>query len=118
MSSLARGAFGGLSCGTPLLVGPEGVWVELASGADAEFRERLVEVVAHRPRAEKQMSGDVAVGQALGSQPGDLQLLRRQPVKARPVSGRCPNAGSGELSPGLLRPRRGADPVHAVHGRA
>ena len=41
--------------------GPEGVRVELAAGGDAEFGVGLVQVVAHRPRAEEQLGGDVAV---------------------------------------------------------
>src|SRR6266705_1444157 len=64
--------------------GPEGVRVELAAGGDAEFGVGLVQVVAHRPRAEEQLGGDVAVGQSLRGEPGDLQLLRGQAGKTGP----------------------------------
>src|SRR5215467_1945621 len=45
----------------PLLSGPQSFPVELASGGDAEFRERLVEVITHGPWAEEELSRDVAV---------------------------------------------------------
>ena len=98
--------------------GPESPWVELASGGDAEFGESLVEVIAHRSRAEEELGGNVAVGQPLGGEPRDLQLLRRQPGRTGPVCTWCRSVGGGELGPGLFRPRYGVDPVQGVHGGA
>ena len=45
-----------------------------------------VTVVVDRPRAEKQLTRDLAIGQALGHEPGDLQLLRCELVQRRGIT--------------------------------
>jgi hypothetical protein len=49
---------------------------ELAAVGDAEFAERLGEVVAHGPWAEEQLRADLPVASPFGGEPDDLKLLR------------------------------------------
>src|SRR4029450_1435169 len=71
--------------------------VELAAGGDAELGVGLVQVVAHGARAQQQLGGDVAVGQPLRGEPGDLQLLRGEPGQAGPARPGGGGAGGGGL---------------------
>src|ERR1700677_697227 len=87
---------------------------EFAPGSHPELRVRLVEVVPDGPRAEEELRGDVLVGQPLRGQPDDLQLLRGE-ARGRAVLGRpAAGPGGGQLGPGALGPRGGADPFEGL----
>src|SRR6266545_5209590 len=92
--------------------------VELAAGGDAELGVGLVQVVADRPGAEEELSGDVAVGQPLGGQPGNLQLLRSQGGQPGPGWRWGADAGGAQLDARQLGPRGGVAAVQTLHGGA
>src|SRR5947208_5654271 len=50
---------------------------DLAAGGDAEFPERLAEVVFHGGGGHEQVGRDLRVGRAFGGQAAALRLLRR-----------------------------------------
>ena len=54
--------------------------MQLAAGADAELGEDLAQVPFDRARGQEQLGADLGVGAAVAGQPGDLLLLRREPV--------------------------------------
>src|SRR4030095_16329628 len=92
--------------------------VELAAGSYAELGVGLVQVVTDRPGAEEKLCGDVAVGQPLGGQPGDLQLLRGQVGQPGPGWRWGAGAGGAQLDAGQLRPRGGVAAVQTLRGGA
>ena len=89
---------------------------ELSAGADAELGEHLAQVVLHGPRADEQLSADLRVGVAFGSEPGDLRLLHGKGL-AR-VYGALAHglACRLELPAGPFGERRGPEPAEHVVG--
>src|SRR5215471_20247007 len=51
---------------------------EVGPGSDPKLGEDFAQVIVDRAWAEEELCPDLAVGQALGSEPGDLQLLRSE----------------------------------------
>ena len=51
---------------------------QLRAGADTNFGEDVAQVEVDSARANEELGRHVTVGQALGDEPGDLQLLRSQ----------------------------------------
>jgi hypothetical protein len=91
--------------------------MQLAAGGDAELGEHPVQVVADRPVRDEQLLADLAVGQPLGSHPGDLKLLRRQLI---PGIGDASAAGfprCAQFLPGDLGQLGGAERVKTIAGR-
>src|SRR4051812_13771925 len=68
---------------------------EPAPGGDAEFPERLAEVVFHGGGGHEQVGRDLRVGRARSGQAADMRLLRRQ-VRAWPLLGLTGTVTRGE----------------------
>jgi hypothetical protein len=62
--------------------------VEPAAGGDLEFGKDPVEVVANGPVRDEQLLPDFSVGQPVGRQAGDLELLRRKLI-VKPANRGC-----------------------------
>src|SRR6516162_5556183 len=79
---------------------------QLVAAADPELDVGVGEVALDGLEGHVQLTGDLAVGAAVGGQPGDAQLTRCQRVY--PGAPRAPRAGSGRdelvAGPGGQRP--------------
>src|ERR1700751_1381947 len=73
---------------------------KLTPAGDVELAEDLVQVVLDGAGTDEQSAGDLPVGQALGGQPGDLRLLRREHLRGTEAARAGPLAGSARLGPG------------------
>src|SRR5690349_20001299 len=91
---------------------------ELSPAGDVELAEDLVQVVLDGADADEQLAGDVPVGQALGGQPGDLRLLRREHLLGPEAARAGPLAGSAQLGPGPSRQERHAHLFKHLEGAA
>ena len=91
---------------------------ELDPAGDVELAEDLVQVVLDGAGADEQLAGDLPVGQALGGQPGDLRLLRREHLLGPEAARAGPLAGSAQLGPGPARESRHAHLVKHLEGAA
>jgi hypothetical protein len=91
---------------------------QFGARCDAELGEDLAQVVFDRARAEEQMGGDLAIGQALGGQARDLEFLRRQPVQCRGLTVASGLAGGAQLRFGALCPRDRAQGTEQPGGGA
>src|SRR2546426_10756503 len=60
------------------------------SGADAQFRERVLEVLANGARPDVEEPAGLLVGEASPDEPKDVHLARREPVIGIRVGGRDP----------------------------
>jgi hypothetical protein len=59
---------------------------ELDARGDSGLAEDVAEVEVDRPRAEEQLRRDLAVGQPLGDETGDLDFLRGELVERARVA--------------------------------
>src|SRR5215475_7820543 len=91
---------------------------ELCPAGDAELVEDLVQVVLDGAGADEQLAGDLPVGQALGGQPGDLRLLRREHLRGPEAARAGPLAGGAQLGSGPARESRHAHLVEHLEGPA
>src|SRR4051794_8159006 len=91
---------------------------ELAAGRDAELREDLPHVIVDRARAEEQARGHLLVRRALGHEPRDLQLLRRQLVDRAGGALAGGLAARAQLYACALGPGTGAQQLERVEGGA
>ena len=78
---------------------------ELASGRHSQLRVDLAEVVLDGPTAEEQLGRDVGVAVAVAGVLSDLELLRRQVLRAAEVAPDGALAGGAQLVTGSVRPR-------------
>jgi hypothetical protein len=69
---------------------------------------------AHRPRRDEQLLTDLTVGESLGRQLGDLQLLRRQLIAGFRHATAARLTGRAQLAAGLVAPRLAAERVEGV----
>src|SRR5262249_47750396 len=77
---------------------------EFGAGRDPQLREDLAQVVVDRARAEEELCPDLAVGQAVGGEARDLQLLRSELAERRRVPLACGLAAPAQLHAGPLLP--------------
>src|SRR6516164_1386831 len=90
---------------------------ELGAGGDAELGEYLPQVVIDGTRAEIQLRGDLAVGQALRDQPGDLQFLWCELVQGQAVALAGGFPGCPQLCCGAVLPRQRPELVEQLSRR-
>ena len=91
---------------------------ELRAGRDAELREDVAEVVVDRPRREKQLGGDLLVGEPLCDEAGDLQLLWRQLIDRARVALARRLAGGAQLGARSLGPGLGSEALEPLERSA
>src|SRR5688500_2242835 len=90
---------------------------QLLAGADAELREHLVQVVLDGARADEQLGADLRVSAPVLGEPGHLRLLRGELVTRLDREPAHRLARRGQLAPGALRERLGAEAAeHLVRG--
>src|SRR5580765_609490 len=91
--------------------------VQLGAGGDAELREHPVQVRPNGPMTEVEARPDLAIGETLGREAGDLQLLRRQLVEDVDTAVASRLAGCSQLLLGTVREVADTDRVEHVPGR-
>src|SRR5689334_14983018 len=91
---------------------------EFNPAGDVELAEDLVQVVLDGAGTDEQPTRDLPVGQALGGQPGDLRLLRREHSRSPGAARAGPLAGGAQLGPGPARESRRAHLVEHLEGAA
>src|SRR5262249_58931007 len=92
--------------------------MKLAAGADAQLGEYLAWVPLDRARGQEQLGAELRAGVAVAGQPGDLLLLRREPVARRGAAPSYLLPRGDQLPAGALGERLHADRVQHVVGRA
>src|SRR6516162_7193678 len=70
---------------------------QFGARGDAELGEDLTQVIVDGAWTEVQLRSDLAVGQAVGDQPGNLELLRCQPLNRGQVALAGGFAGCSQL---------------------
>ena len=88
--------------------------MKLAARGDAELREDPAEVVRHRPVRDVELLPDFTVGQTLGRQAGDLELLGRQLISSLRDPTAARDAGGAELLACALSPGTGAESIECL----
>src|ERR1039458_3088801 len=91
---------------------------QFGAGGDAEFAEDLAQVVVDRAGAEIQPRGDVAVGQTLCYEPGDVELLRCELVETGDFALAGGLSGGAQFGLGPLHPWDGAEHAEKAGGGA
>jgi hypothetical protein len=77
---------------------------QLGARRDPELGEHLAQVIVHGARTQVQLRRDLAVGQAVGDKPGDLEFLRGEPGQREGVAPAGGLAGGAQLGLGALGP--------------
>jgi hypothetical protein len=80
---------------------------ELGTGGGAEFAVGAAQMELDRLGTQEQRGGDVAVGLAVGDQPGHLELLGGEATGGRLGAAAGDLPGGLELGPGLVGPGTG-----------
>jgi hypothetical protein len=94
---------------------------ELDARGDPERDEDVAQLRVDRARREEQPRGDLAIGESLGDEASDLQLLGREPRQAARITALCRLAARSKrssctISPAghaelLERRQRGSEPL-------
>jgi len=92
--------------------------MQLRTARDAELPEHLAQVVIHGAGADEELGGDRMVRGALGSQPGDARLLRRERVWRPGSASSGVLAGGAQLSLGAAGECRHAQRAEQLAGSA
>ena len=91
---------------------------QLGTGGQAQLDEDVAQVEVDGPRTQKQLGGDLAVGEPLRDKPGDLQFLSGQTGDFGRVPAVRRLAGGPELLRRPLDPGRGVEVFESRKGRS
>jgi hypothetical protein len=94
--------------------GCPGTWPPDPALSLRQDRQRnLAQAVVDGARAEEKLRRDLAVGQAVGHEPGDLQLLRGEPGHSEGVALAGGLAGGAQLALGAPGSRSGSQSLNS-----
>src|SRR5215472_14241298 len=96
---------------------PENSFVELIPGGDTELREDPVEVKPDGAVREVELLADLPVREPLGSQLGDGEFLRREPIRRSLDAASTRLAGGPEFLAGGVRERWEGEGVEGLPRR-
>src|SRR5262245_691110 len=91
---------------------------QLGACRNAELGEDVVEVRPDRAMGEEELLADLAVGEALGGELGDLQFLGCEPVPPVRLMLLAALPGGAQLLARAFAPRKGAKRIAGIPRRA